>query len=145
MDSPAPHPLEALVEDLMCSTGLLLRRLRAEGNPDELSWSQSAALGRLARGGPTTTADLARAEGIKPQSMGATMAALDREGLVARSLHPSDARQVLYDLTERGRDTRARQRLIKRAWLAAAMADLDAEEQAALSVALKTIRKLAGA
>jgi DNA-binding MarR family transcriptional regulator len=140
-----PHATEALVEDLMHSTSLLLRRLRAEGNPDELSWSQSAALGRLAGGGPATTADLARAEGIKPQSMGATMAALEQAGLVARSAHPSDGRQALFDLTPLGHDTRARQRLVKRTWLAAAMAELDAEEKAALSVALKTIRKLAGA
>jgi DNA-binding MarR family transcriptional regulator len=145
METPASHPLETLVEDLMSSTGLLLRRLRAEGNPDELSWSQTAALGRLARSGPATTADLARAEGIKPQSMGATMAALERERLVTRTPHPSDGRQALYDLTPLGHETRARQRLVKRAWLAAAMATLDAEEQASLSVALTTIRKLAAA
>lgn len=142
---PDPLANETLVEDLMRSTGLLLRRLRAEGNPAGLSWSQSAVLGRLHRGGPVTTADLARAEGIKPQSMGATMAGLEREGLVARSPHPSDARQMLYDLTPLGRETRTRQRLIKREWLAEAMADLTAEEQAALAVALQTIRRLAGA
>ncbi len=145
MDSPDLQPLEALVEDLMHSTGLLLRRLRFEGNPAELSWSQSATLGRLARGGPATTADLARAEGIKPQSMGATMAALEREGLVARAPHPTDGRQALYDLTPLGLETRARQRLVKRTWLAAAMAGLDPAEQASLAVALKTIRKLAEA
>jgi DNA-binding MarR family transcriptional regulator len=145
MEADGPSALEALIEDLMHSTGLLLRRLRAEGNPAELSWSQSAALGRLARGGPATTADLARAEGIKPQSMGATMAALEREGLVVRAPHPTDARQALYDLTPLGRETRARQRLVKREWLAAAMVGLDAEEQSALSVALNTIRKLAAA
>jgi len=137
--------MEELVEEMMSSTSLLLRRLRAEGNPAELSSSQSAALGRLARGGAATTADLARAEGIKPQSMGATMAALERDGLVARTPHPSDGRQALYDLTPLGRETRARQRLVKREWLATAMAGLEAEEKAALLVALKTIRKLAGA
>jgi DNA-binding MarR family transcriptional regulator len=145
MDSPDPHALDALVEDLMHSTGLLLRRLRAEGNPAGLSWSQSAALGRLARVGPATTADLARAEGIKPQSMGATMTALERDGFVARAPHPTDGRQALYDLTPRGHETRAHQRLVKREWLAAAMAGLDPAEQTSLAVALTTIRKLAGA
>ena len=90
-DAPATTEIEALVRDLLQSTGLLRRRLRAEANRDELSWSQSAAMGRIAREGPATTADLARAEGVKPQSMGATLAALEREGLVARAAHPVTA------------------------------------------------------
>ncbi len=142
---PEPVEIEALVEALLQSTGQLLRRLRAEGNPAGLTWSQSAALARLQKEGPATTADLARAEGVKPQSMGATMAGLERDGLVERRQHPTDGRQALYEPTALGLETRARQRLLKREWLAAAMADLDEQEKQALSVALHTIRRLAGA
>ena len=141
-DAPATTEIEALVRDLLQSTGLLRRRLRAEANRDELSWSQSAAMGRIAREGPATTAGLARAEGVKPQSMGATLAALERDGLVARAAHPSDGRQFLFDLTDRGRAARDEQLSIKRAWLSQALADLDAAERDALAVALAVIRRL---
>lgn len=136
---------EALVEELLQSAGLLFRRLRAEGNAAGLTWSQNGVLARLQRGGPATTADLARAENVKPQSMGATMAGLERDGLVVRQPHPTDGRQALYDLTALGIETRMQQRLLKREWLSSVMADLDQPERAALSLALKILRRLAEA
>jgi DNA-binding MarR family transcriptional regulator len=135
--------IEILVEDLLQSTGLLRRRLRAEANPDELSWSQIAVIARIIRDGPATIADLARGEGVKPQSMGVTVASLERDGLLARAAHPTDGRQYLYDLTAAGHEARARLRLLKRSWLAAAMARLDDEEKEALRVALRVVRRLA--
>ncbi|HEX7853308.1 MAG TPA: MarR family transcriptional regulator [Sphingobium sp.] len=143
--SPEAPRIEELVEELLQSTGQLLRRLRAEGNAAELSWSQSAILSRLQKGGPSSTADLARAERVKPQSMGATMAALEREGLVKRQPHPSDGRQALYDLTDLGRAAKDQQRLLKREWLASAMAGLEEQDKQALSTALGVIRRLARA
>ena len=96
----AADGLCATVCPVHIDTGDLVRRLRAEGNPDGLSWSQTAALGRLARGGPATTADLARAEGIKPQSMGSTMAALERDALAfTQVIKPGvSARRVVEEI-----------------------------------------------
>lgn len=140
---PEPHAaIEPLVEDLLRSTGLLLRRLRTEANPGELTLSQVAVLGRLARDGAATTADLARAESVKPQSMGATLAALERDGLVARTPHATDGRQFLYALTPAGEAARAQRLLLKRAWLGSALAVLSEEERAALRTALSVIRRL---
>lgn len=138
----AEMPVEAIVEELLQVTGQLQRRLRAESNPNELSWSQRATLARLGKLGPMTTADLARAEAVKPQSMGATLAALERDGLVERRPHPSDGRQVLFALTEAGVEVRQRYRLLKREWLAAAMAGLDPEAKKTLAAALAVIRQL---
>jgi DNA-binding MarR family transcriptional regulator len=140
---PPESDVEALVENLLQSTGLLRRRLRAEANPDELSWSQVAVIARLKRDGPATIADLARAEGVKPQSMGVTVGSLEREGLVTRRPHPTDGRQFLYDLTAAGEDARTRLRLLKRTWLATAMARLDEEEKESLRLALQVVRRLA--
>ncbi|MDB5737936.1 MAG: MarR family transcriptional regulator [Sphingomonas bacterium] len=145
---PEPRPdaaIEALVEELLKSTGQLRRRLRAEANPSALSWSQTTVLSRLHKDGPSTTADLARAEGVKPQSMGATLIALERDGLVERRPHATDGRQSLYELTPLGTETRAQHRLLKRTWLAAAMTQLDAEEQQALAIALRVIHRLGSA
>lgn len=138
----APLPDEAAVAELIRAIGRLVRRLRADTNPGELSLSQAGALARLDENGWMTTADLARAEHVKPQSMGATLAALEQEGLVQRRPHPTDGRQVLFGLTDEGRATRRRRALLKREWLSAAVAKLDPEERRALFAAVPLIERL---
>src|SRR5580658_9743611 len=91
--------LDASIADLAQAIGLLIRRVRAASASHELSWTESSVMARLAKDGPATTADLARAEAIKPQSMGATIAALEEMGMVERRPHPSDGRQVNIELT----------------------------------------------
>jgi DNA-binding MarR family transcriptional regulator len=78
------------------SFGLLVRRIRADTPPglQEFSWTQKAVLSRLEKHGPATAADLARAEGVKPQSMGTALGLLEKMGLVERKAHPSDGRQI---------------------------------------------------
>jgi DNA-binding MarR family transcriptional regulator len=138
-----PPSLEGTVIELSLAVGQLLRRLRAETNPDELTWSQTVALARLEAVGAMTTADLARAEQVKPQSMGATLAELEREGLVERRPHPTDGRQVLFALTDAGVEARRKRSAAKQAWLVAAMADLDPAEQQTLKAAAALIARLA--
>ena len=145
MSTPSDMPPEAIVTELTLAVGQLLRRLRAETNPDGLSWSQTTALARLERGGPTTTADLARAEAVKPQSMGATLAELEREGLVKRQPHPTDGRQVLFVLTEAGIEARRKRSAAKQRWLVAALGGLDAAEQRLLVSAIPLIKRLSEA
>jgi DNA-binding MarR family transcriptional regulator len=97
----APDP-GALAADLRLSIGLLLRRLRQIPTGDELTLSESAALARLDRGGPATAAELARAEQISPQSMGATLGALEARGLIDRAPDPGDGRRMILSVTESG-------------------------------------------
>jgi DNA-binding MarR family transcriptional regulator len=130
------------VTELSLAIGQLLRRLRAESNPDGLTWSQTVALARLEEAGPMTTADLARAESVKPQSMGATLAELEREGLVERRPHPTDGRQVLFTMTEEGVEARRKRSAAKQKWLLAAMAKLDPAEQQTLMSAVALIKRL---
>jgi DNA-binding MarR family transcriptional regulator len=134
--------LETVVEELLQATGQLLRRLRAESNPAELTLSQRAAMAHLGREGWMTTADLARVERVKPQSMGATLAALEREGMVQRRPHSTDGRQVLFGLTELGVETRQRNRLLKVQWLKATLEKLDPPERQALIAAIALIKHL---
>lgn len=137
------EPLESAVAELLRATGQLLRRLRTEADQGGLSWSQNATLARLEENGPSTTADLARAELVKPQSMGATLVELEQEGLVQRGPHPTDGRQVLFSLTESGLATRRQNSHLKREWLASAMAGLDPAEQQTLIAAAGLIKRLA--
>jgi DNA-binding MarR family transcriptional regulator len=140
--SKSAEMLETAVTELSLATAHLLRRLRAETDSDELGWSQLAILARLDNNGPVSTADLARAESLKPQSMGATLAMLEREGLVERRPHPTDGRQVLFALTAEGVEARRKRKIAKREWLMAAMAKLDPSEQKILIAASALIWRL---
>jgi DNA-binding MarR family transcriptional regulator len=84
------------------SIGLLLRRLRQVQAEGELTLPESSALARLDRGGPATPTALAKLEQISPQSMGATLGALEARGLVERRPDPEDGRQVVISATEAG-------------------------------------------
>lgn len=134
--------LETAVTELSLAIGQVLRRLRTESNPDGLTWSQTVALSRLKKAGPMTTADLARAESVKPQSMGATLAELEREGLVKRHPHPTDGRQVLFALTAEGVEARRNRSAAKQKWLLAGIAKLDPAEQQTLMSAVALIKRL---
>jgi DNA-binding MarR family transcriptional regulator len=85
------------------SLSLLIRRLRQVRVPGGLSQPESQALAKLVREPPTSSADLARAEGISAQSMGATVAALETQGLVTRRSDPDDGRRILLVPTPAGR------------------------------------------
>ncbi len=135
-------PSEAAAAELMQSVGVLLRRVRGEAGHEGLSWSQAAAMGRLDRSGPMTTADLARAEMVKPQSMGSLLAELEQEGLVQRQPHPTDGRQILFSLTPAGLAARRQRHAAKLAWLSAAIDRFDAEEQRTLVAAIALVKRL---
>src|SRR6202020_3504898 len=137
MDVPSDSHLllETAATELSLAIGQLARRLRIEVNPGELSWSQNAVLARLERAGAMTTADLARSELVKPQSMGTTLADLEQAGLVQRRPHPTDGRQVLFAMTAAGAEARRKRSIAKREWLQAAMAKFSPAEQQTLMAA----------
>jgi DNA-binding MarR family transcriptional regulator len=134
--------LDVEVSDLTQALGLLVRHARAAAASDGLSLTEASVLSRLSRDGPATTADLARAEGIKPQSMGTTVAALEEMGLVARTPHPTDGRQVHIALTTKGAAVRQSRGDAKRTWMARAIADLDDEDRETLFAAGRIMRRL---
>jgi DNA-binding MarR family transcriptional regulator len=133
---------EADIIDFTQAVGLLVRRVRAAAASHEVSLTESAVMARLAREGPATTAELARAEGMKPQSMGTTIAALEELGMVERKPHPSDGRQVNIQLTAKGAAVRESFKSAKRTWLAQAIAQLNKQDQATLFAAGEIIRRL---
>jgi len=138
-----PHQtLENEVTDLIHSVGLLVRRVRAAAASHELSLTESDVMARLSKEGPSTTADLARAEGVKPQSMGTTISALEEMGMVERTPHPTDGRQVNIQLTAKGLAVRKSTRDAKRTWLAQAIALLDEKDRDTLFEAGEIIRRL---
>jgi DNA-binding MarR family transcriptional regulator len=87
---------------LRVAIGAVKRRIREASAEGDLSMPQLTALSRLSRLGPVTTAELARREQISPQAMGATIASLEKLGLVARSADVTDGRLSILGLTPEG-------------------------------------------
>jgi DNA-binding MarR family transcriptional regulator len=106
---------------LRVSIGLLLRRMRQVRPDGELSLPETSALARLERSGPATSSALAKEEQISPQSMGATLAALEARGLVARQPDPDDGRRAVLTLTGAGQQVLRDKRSARVAQLAAAL------------------------
>ena len=108
---------------LRVSIGLLLRRLRQVQPDGELSLPETSALTRLDRSGPATSSALAKEEQISAQSMGATLAALEARGLVARQPDPDDGRRAVLSLTEAGQQVLRDKRSARVAQLAQALSN----------------------
>lgn len=114
--------VEEVAGALQVSIGLFLRRLRQLKAEGDLTVPETSALARLDRDGPATSAALAKLEQISPQSMGATLTALEGHGLVGRHPDPGDGRQAIVSLTEAGRQTLRNRRNARTAQLASALA-----------------------
>jgi DNA-binding MarR family transcriptional regulator len=140
-----PKPtLDSAVLEFTQTIGALIRRIRAAAASHELSLTESAVLGRLVKTGPATIADLARAESMKPQSMGTTVAALEEMGFVQRKPHPTDGRQLNIEITAKGATVRASVRAAKHKWLADAIAQLKPAERETLFEAGEILSRLVG-
>jgi DNA-binding MarR family transcriptional regulator len=135
---------EPAVPELTLAIGLLVRRMRSAepSEASELSWTQRSVVGRLAREGPATIAELARAEGVKPQSMGTAIVGLEELGMIERKPHATDGRQVNIALTASGAALRKVAKDAKRSWLSKAIAQLDKKDQETLFAATEIIRRL---
>src|SRR5277367_3883854 len=94
---------DEIVERLMEVVVGLRRRARADHAGQKLPYPRHAVLKRLEQGGSATTADLARAEQITPQAMGALVATLEEAGYVARREDAHDGRRRHVTLTPAGR------------------------------------------
>ena len=136
---------EVAVEDFHMALRLLVRRISADAPRElqELSWTQKAVLRRLEKHGPATAADLARAEGVKPQSMGTALGLLEKMGLVERKAHPTDGRQINIKLTARGITLRRKTMEARNAWLSRAIAELDRQEQITVFKAGELFKRMA--
>ncbi len=107
----------AVAGELRVVLGKLKRRLREEANLGDFTLSQMSVLSRLEREGPATVTTLARAEGVRPQSMGATVSALEAVGFVNGAPDPTDGRQTILSLTAACRDWIKASRAAREDWL----------------------------
>ncbi|MEU4154293.1 MarR family transcriptional regulator [Streptomyces sp. NPDC026659] len=107
----------------------LRRRIREVARDSDLTPPQESALSLVGKHGAATASALAAAEGVRPQSMAATLAALDRHGLIRRTPDPADGRRQLVTLTEAGQARVEGNRQVREEWLARALEDRFSEEE----------------
>jgi DNA-binding MarR family transcriptional regulator len=143
MNMAVDRQTEDVARALMLCMGLLRRRMRQVPVANALTFPQTAALGRLDRGGPAASADLARQEQISPQSMGATLGELEARGFVNRQPDPDDGRRILLSISASGRRELNRRRNARVEQLAQGLADFTESELAKLAVAAPLIERLA--
>ena len=132
-----------LAQDLRAFMGKLKRRLRDQAHAGDLTPSQVSVLLRLERGGPATASSLARAEGMRPQSMAPVLNALEGIGLVSGAPDPADGRQSLFALTEAFRKSVEEGRAARQDWLTRTLqARLSPQEQDEVVRAVELLKRL---
>ena len=132
-----------LAAELRTTLGHLKRKLRQHGERHDLTSSQIAVILRLEKDGPATVSTLARAEGMRPQSMSAVIAPLEEMGFVAAAADPNDGRKTLMSLTKACKKSIDEGRAARQDWLAQAIQQkLSPQEQKKVSSAIHLLTRL---
>jgi DNA-binding MarR family transcriptional regulator len=148
MNTPSSDPHHdafafRLAEDLRTLSGRLKRRLREQADPGDFTASQKTVLLRLEKTEPITLSQLAREIGMRSQSLGEVIVALEAAGHVQRAPDPDDGRQTLLSLTETCRQRILEGRATRQDWLyRQILGTLSLEEQHHLAGALTLMHRL---
>lgn len=122
----------------------LARQMRHAAQDGELTGSALALLASLHRDGAMSAVELARHEGLQPQSLSRLLARLDALGLLERSIDPADARRHVIAITAKGTAALMRQMVRRRDWLADRMAErLSFKEKGVLLDAAELMLRIA--
>ena len=136
--------LAALAGELRVVLSKLIRRAREQVHAGGFTNSQKSVILRLERDGPATVSMLARAEGVRPQSMRVTVAALEAAGAVSGKADPRDGRQTFLSLTPSFLKILKTGRAAREDWLFRALqTQLAPREREQLAAALKLLSRLA--
>jgi DNA-binding MarR family transcriptional regulator len=148
MSKRSPVPKSETASDLAAQIRTILsrlkRRLREQGGREDLTPSQISVLFRLEKDGAATVSGLARAEGIRPQSMSSIVTSLQDAGLVSGIPDLNDGRKTLMSLSRKCEKLLREGRAARQDWLTATILQkLSVQEQQQLSTALELLSRLA--
>jgi DNA-binding MarR family transcriptional regulator len=123
----------------------LNRRVRQTRPVGDLTFSQLSALTSLQLAGALTPRELADVERVQPPTMTKIVGKLEERGLVVRTPHPTDGRQVILAPTERGRAMYAEFEKTRNAWLAVQLAALSPDDREVLAHAAEIMQQVSRA
>jgi DNA-binding MarR family transcriptional regulator len=132
--------LAVLLRDAVTRVNRRMRQTRPVG---DLTHSQISALQSLDLGGALTPRELAEAERVQPPTLTRIVSRLEELGLVARTPHPSDGRQVILALSPAGRELLEGYRRTRDEWLARRLSELSAEERDTVARAAEILSRIA--
>jgi DNA-binding MarR family transcriptional regulator len=141
--SPTTLDTAALAHDLRLAVMRFSRRLRNQRVDTSVTLTHLAALSTLKRHGPMSPGELAGHERVQPPSMTRVVVALEGMGLVTRTPHPTDGRQVIIGLTPAAEELLTAEARAREAWLTGHLLELTAEERVVLREAAEIMDKLA--
>lgn len=136
----AAAPLAGALRDAIMRLNRRLRQARPVG---DLTMSQLSALATLGFAGALSPRELAEQERVQPPTMTKIVAKLEERGLVQRTPHPTDGRQVVLSATETGRAAVVEHRRAGDAWLADAIGDLSVDDRETLRRAAELLDTIA--
>lgn len=140
---PQTDPTSNLAAELRAVISKLKRKLREQGGHADLTLSQVSVLLRIEKDGPAAVSTLARAEGMRPQSMSTIVASLQQAGLVQGSPDPNDGRQTLMALSRKCQTFLREGRAARQDWLTATLQQkLTTTEQQKLAAAIRLLTRL---
>jgi DNA-binding MarR family transcriptional regulator len=120
----------------------LNRRLRQARPMGDLTITQLSALTSLELSGALTPRELAEIERVQPPTLTKIVAKLEERGLVQRSPHPTDGRQVILAASGSGRAVVAEHRRTRDEWLAKQLTILTPEEREVLAKAAEILGRI---
>ena len=133
----------ALAHDLRIAVMRFSRRLRAQRVDTSVTLTQLSAMSTLRRHGAMSAGELAAHERVQPPSMTRVVAALEAAGLVSRTPHPTDGRQVVIDLTPAAQQLLDAEARAREAWLSGRLQQLTPQEREVLREAAAIMEELA--
>jgi DNA-binding MarR family transcriptional regulator len=140
--TPGAELAKTLAVEIRAVHRTLKLRVREHGGSKHLTPSQVSVLVRLEKDGAATVSSLARAEGMRPQSMSEIVAPLQEAGFVGGSPDPDDGRQTLMSLTPKCVKWIKEGRAASHDWLTEALSEkLTVPEQRKLREALELLRR----
>ncbi len=136
------YDADRLPGDLSLVVVRLARRLRGRRGTKSVSLTQLSALNTLHHEGPMAPGALAMAERVQPPSMTRVIASLTELGMVRREPHPTDGRQAIVTLAERGIDAISAELAAREEWLSRRLAELTPDERETLEKVVGIMDKI---
>jgi DNA-binding MarR family transcriptional regulator len=138
-----PRTADDLAKTLREAIQRLNRRVRQARPVGDLTFGQLSALTSILLAGALTPRELADLERVQPPTMTKIIGKLEDRGLVVRTPHPTDGRQVILAPTDQGRAIYAQFEFARNAWLSEHLEQLGPDDRDVLFRAAEIMQQVA--